>query len=90
MNIYTAVDIGMIVVFVMAFAEYAIQTFRIWKDRSSKDFSLWATSLRFLGMVIVLGKIILMGETSIAIGQGILVTLFAINTIVIFKFHKPR
>jgi len=89
-NINGAVDIGMVVVFFMAFIEYASQTKRIYHERSSKDFSLLATLLRLGGMIIVLVKIILMKETNIAIGQGILVVLFAVNTIVVFKFHEPK
>lgn len=90
MNLNQAVDAGMVLVFIMAFAEYAFQTWRIWKEKSSKDFSLIATSLRLTGMIIVLVKIVLMKETSIAIGQGVLVLLFIINTIFVFKYHKPR
>lgn len=90
MDISTVVDIGMVVAFAMAFVEYTIQTVRIYKERSSKDFSLWSTSLRLLGMILVLGKVITLNAHDLIVGQSILVLLFIINTIFVFKFHKPR
>lgn len=81
---------ALVFAFLLACIEYTIQTVRIYKTKSSKDISIWASSMRVLGMLIVLAKIMLIGDLSLLIGQAILVIIFAIQFIFAIKFHNPR
>ncbi len=86
----TLVNILLAVAFFIACIEYVIQAVRVIKQKSAKDISIWSTSLRFGGMLIVLWKTYFLRDPYLFWGQFILIVIFLISFIIIIKHHKPR
>ena len=70
--------------------DLALQTLRVYKNKSSKDLSLLGMCIRYIAILIILYKFITLSDIALIIGQGLISLIFFIYLWLALRYRYHR
>jgi len=83
-------DVLTLLSFIGLNVDILFQTRRVYKTKSSKDLSLIGLSVRYLAIIVILIKYVNVGDTTLLIGQSLILLTFTIYFMLVVSYFRYK